>query len=494
MAASRYLALDFGAESGRAILGTLEDGRITLEEIHRFPNRQVRVHGHVYWDVLYLFDELKKGLAAAANRGCHKLDGIGVDTWGVDYGLLDANGELLGHPHSYRDPRTEGMPEAACNMVPKAEIFAATGTQFMPFNTLFQLLSQARAKSPALANAKTLLFMPDLFNYLLTGKKCAEYTIASTSQMMNAKKRAWSKSLLQKLGLPANILPKIMAPGTLVGPLLPQILQETGLAPVNVYAPGGHDTACAVAAVPATEGGNWAYLSSGTWSLLGVELDEPDVSPAALANGFTNEGGVGGKIRFLRNCTGLWLLQQTRRHWQQQGDELSYAEIAKLAVKAEDSAFQSIVDADDPAFRNPADMPAAIVDYCRRTGQTPPKTKGEFARCILESLAFKYRVIINKINAMREEPVERLHIVGGGSQNELLCQLAADACGIPVVAGPVEATALGNVLMQALAAGKVKNLAEARRIVAKSVLVRHYEPKNPEEWDLAWRGVKPLFG
>ena len=494
MATSRYLALDFGAESGRAILGTLEDGRISLEEIHRFPNRQVRVHGHVYWDVLYLFDELKKGLAAAANKGCKKLDGIGVDTWGVDYGLIDANGELLGNPHTYRDPRTEGMLEAAYKTVPKAEIFAATGTQFMAFNTLFQLLSQAKAKSPALENAKTLLFMPDLFNYLLTGKKCAEYTIASTSQMMNAKKRTWSKTLLKKLGIPANILPKIVEPGTLVGPVLPQILAETGLAPVNVYAPGGHDTACAVAAVPAIEGGNWAYLSSGTWSLLGVELDEPDVSKTALANAFTNEGGVGGKIRFLRNCTGLWLLQRTRLRWQQQGDDVSYAEIVKMAVKAEDSAFQSIVDTDDPAFGNPIDMPAAIVDYCRRTGQTPPKTKGEFARCILESLAFKYRVIINKINSMQKEPVERLHIVGGGCQNELLCQLAADACGIPVVAGPVEATALGNVLMQAISAGKVKNLAEARKIVAKSVQTKRYEPKNPEEWDMAWRGVKQLFG
>lgn len=494
MAASRFLALDFGAESGRAILGTLENGRISLEEIHRFPNRQVRVHGHVYWDVLYLFDELKKGLAAAAARGCKKLDGIGVDTWGVDFGLLDARGELVGNPHTYRDPRTEGMLEAAFKLVPREEIFAATGNQFMTLNTLFQLLSLSKAKSPALANAKTLLFMPDLFNYLLTGKKCAEYTIASTSQMMNAKKRAWSKTLLKKLGIPAEILPEIVAPGAEVGPVLPQILEETGLEPVKVFAPGGHDTACAVAAVPATEGGNWAYLSCGTWSLIGVELDQPDVSETALANSFTNEGGVGGKIRFLRNCTGLWLLQRTRARWQQEGDELSYAEIAKLAARASDSAFQSVVDPDDPAFGNPADMPAAIADYCRRTGQTPPATKGEFARCILESLAFKYRSIIGRINEMRGEPVECLHIVGGGSQNELLCQLAADACGIPVVAGPVEATALGNVLMQAVAAGKVKNLAEARRIVAKSVETKRYEPQNPEEWDMAWRGVRQLFG
>ncbi len=493
MATSRFLALDFGAESGRAILGTLEGGRISLEEIHRFPNRQVRVHGHLYWDVLYLFDELKKGLAAAAARGCGKLDGIGVDTWGVDFGLLDAKGELIGNPHTYRDPRTEGMLEAAFKTVPREEIFEATGNQFMPLNTLFQLLSLAKSKSPALANAKTLLFMPDLFNYLLTGKKCAEYTIASTSQMMNAKKRVWSKALLKKLGIPANILPGIVEAGSVIGPVLPQILEETGLAPVKVFAPGGHDTACAVAAVPATEGGNWAYLSCGTWSLLGVELDKPEISQEALDHSFTNEGGVAGKIRFLRNCTGLWLLQRTRLRWQQEGDELSYAEIARLAEKAADSAFQSVVDPDDPAFGNPADMPAAIADYCRRTGQDVPKSKGEFARCILESLAFKYRSIIAKINSMSEEPVERLHIVGGGSQNELLCQLTADACGIPVVAGPVEATALGNLLMQAVAAGKVKDLAEARRIVAKSVGTKRYEPQNPEEWDMAWRGVKQFF-
>ncbi len=386
MRPAKFVAFDFGAESGRAILGRLDGKRISLEEIHRFPNRQINVSGHIQWDLSYLFDELKKALKSAARKGHGELLGLGVDTWGVDFGLVGKDGRVLENPYAYRDPRTEGMMDKAFQLIPREEMYVFTGIQFMPFNSVFQLLSIVESGSPLLDKTETLLFMPDLFNFLLTGQKFSEYTIASTSQLLNAQKRDWEPGIFQKLGLPVHIMAPIIQPGTSIGPLLPEISQETAISPVDVIAPACHDTASAVAAVPA-QTANWAYLSSGTWSLLGIEVDEPVINEKSLKNNFTNEGGVGGKIRFLRNTMGLWLLQRCLKDWEKKGGSHDYDELAALAFNSQE--FKSIVDPDDHTFLNPPDMPEAISEFCRRTRQPVPEKKGEFVRCIYESLALK---------------------------------------------------------------------------------------------------------
>lgn len=490
MPPAEFLAFDFGAESGRAILGVLDGSTISLREIHRFPNKQLRVSGHIHWDIDYLFAELKKGLVSAARKGYERLQGLGVDTWGVDFGLLNADGQILGNPFAYRDRRTEGMMEKAFRMMPREDIYSRTGIQFMPFNSVFQLLSLVSSESPVLDEVETLLFMPDLFNFLLTGEIHAEYTIASTSQMLNAKTRAWEPEIFEKLGLPLRIMAGIIPPGFQVGPLKPDIIQETGVAPVSVFAPACHDTASAVAAVPAqTE--KWAYLSSGTWSLLGVEVDEPIINEQSLKNNFTNEGGVGGKIRFLRNTMGLWLFQQCLKRWELQDESLGYDQLTGMALEAQ--PFRSIVDPDDHVFLNPPDMPAAIKEYCVKTGQPAPENKGEFVRCILESLALKYRFLIERIKAMSIEPVEVLHVVGGGSQNEVLNQFSADALGLPVIAGPVEATAVGNIMIQAIAKDILNGIEEGRKTVARSFPLKYYEPEDKKKWDDVYARVKKMF-
>jgi rhamnulokinase len=478
----KFLACDFGAESGRVILGTLQDSKIKIKEIHRFPNRPIVESGHIHWDVGYLFQELKNGLASAA--GHTDLLSIGIDTWGVDFGLIGRDGELLDHPFAYRDSRTDGMMEKAFERMPREKIYSYTGTQFMQLNSIYQLLSMVESKSPLLEEAETLLFMPDLFGFLLSGE-------TSTSQLLNAKTRDWEPAIFSALELRLEIMAPLQEPATLAGPLLPEIAGETGLDSVDVVIPASHDTASAVAAVPARTP-NWAYLSSGTWSLIGIEIDEPVINAESLAHNFTNEGGYGGTIRFLRNTMGLWLVQKCLDAWKQQGEALSYEALPHLAEEA--LPFKCIVDPDDSLFLNPPDMPAAILEFCKRTDQPYPATEGEMLRCIFESLALKYRFIIEKIDALRKKSVETLHIVGGGSRNRLLNQWTANATGLPIIAGPTEATAVGNILVQAIAKGELEGIEEGRRWVARSFSLEPFEPEDQDHWNEAYEGNKSIMG
>lgn len=487
---SKYLAFDFGAASGRAILGIVSRDKLELEEIHRFPNQPITIFRHMYWNILTLFDELKKGLALVAQKGHRDLAGIGVDTWGVDFGFVGKDDTLLGNPVAYRDKRTDGMMEKAFGKLARQEIYTLTGIQFLKLNTLYQLFSMVQSNSPLLGIAQNLLFMPDLFNYLMTGEKCSEYTIASTSQLLNARTKKWEQNLFSKLNLPYSIMAPIVAPGTVLGLLSKDLSDETGLSRVEVIAPACHDTAGAVAAVPA-QSDDWAYLSSGTWSLIGIEVEEPIINEESLNNNFTNEGGADHKIRFLRNTMGLWLLQQVRKTWERQGESVSYDDMISIAEKA--PPFKCIIDPDDALFLNPPDMPAAIAEYCRKNQQPIPENRGEVVRSILESLALKYRFIIEKINAMRNRPVETLHIVGGGSQNEMLNQFSANATGLPVIAGPAEATATGNILIQAMAKKELDSLQQGRELVARSFPMKRYEPQDQERWNEVYEKVKGMF-
>ncbi len=474
----RMLAFDLGAESGRAVLGLFDGGKLRLEIVHRFPNIPVRTLDTLHWDVLRLHGDILAGLRkCAADYG--GVDSVGVDTWGVDFGLLGRGGTLLGNPRHYRDPHTEGVMEAAFARMPRAELYRRTGLQFMRFNSLFQLIALQRDRSPLLDAAETLLFMPDLFHYFLTGMKVNEYTDASTSQMLDPTTRSWAFDVLRAFGLPDRLAGTLTPPGTVLGPLRPGVATECGVAPVPVVLPATHDTAAAVAAVPAGAG-SWAYISSGTWSLMGVELPAPLLSDDALAANFTNEGGVGGTVRFLKNVMGLWLVQECRRTWEREGKVYDYGELTRLAEAA--PPFVSVVDPDDASFLLPPGMPAALADFCRKHGQPAPADAGSFIRCCLESLALKYRWVLEKLEALSGKRLDVIHVVGGGCQNALLCQFTADACGRPVVAGPVEATAAGNVLTQALGLGVLGSLADARQVVRRSFDVVTYEPRNPDPW------------
>ncbi|MBI5394716.1 MAG: rhamnulokinase [Verrucomicrobia bacterium] len=483
-ATQKFLAFDLGAESGRGVLGHFDGATLKLEDIHRFPNGGVRCGGTLYWNTFRLWAELKHACALAAKQGHGDLAGIGVDTWGVDFGLLDKDGELIGPPVCYRDARNAPAMAAALRKIPRKTIYASTGLQFMQFNTLYQLHALARKKSPQLAGAATFLMMPDLFNYWFTGRKACEYSIASTSQFLNARKRTWDTALLKRLGIPARILPKIVQPGTVLGPLRKSVQAETGLGPVPVIAPGCHDTASAVAAVPA-RGRDHVYISSGTWSLMGAELDEPLINDMTAGYNFTNEGGVCRTIRFLKNIMGLWLVQECRRSWERAGEPLHYGQIMEMAMQARPLA--SIVEPDHHEFLAPADMPAAIQGFCKRTGQPVPQDKGAIARCAFESLALKYRWTLERVEECRSRKVSVIHIVGGGTQNTLLNQLTADATGRAVITGPIEATAIGNILMQAVARKAVGSLDQAREVVRNSFPVTTYEPsRDRAAWDDAY--------
>lgn len=467
-----YLAADFGGGSGRIIAGWLDNGRLAMEEIHRFANRQIRLGGHIHWDFPALFEDMKEGLRKAAAKG-YPIESIGIDTWGVDFGLIDRDGELIGNPVCYRDARTEGMTDRLFSILDPTEHYAVTGIQVMEINTLTQLLSLKG--SAQLESAAHLLFMPDLFCYFLTGNINNEYCIASTSELLDAKRRDWSMETIRALGLPEHIFGDIVMPGTVRGTVRSDIADEVGLDGVKVIAVGSHDTASAVAAVPAMEGdGAVAFLSSGTWSLLGIELAEPILTEEARQAQFTNEGGVGGRIRFLQNITGLWILQRLMAEWKARGEEQAFAQLLPEADKA---GIDTTIAVDDATFMNPPSMEKAISDYCRRTSQRAPQTKAEYVHCLFRSLAAKYREAIEGVNDLLPEKPKRLHIIGGGSQNDLLNQFTADALGIPVWAGPVEATAMGNIMVQAMAAGEVANLAEIRRIVRQSVSPKIFEPK-----------------
>ena len=472
MSKNVYLAADFGGGSGRVIAGWLDQGRIVMEEVHRFGNRQVRLGDHVYWDFPALFEDMKAGLKKAAAKG-YNVKSIGIDTWGVDFGLIDRDGQLLGNPVCYRDARTAGIPEQVAKIIDPTSHYATTGIQVMEINTLSQLYSMKG--SAQLDAAAHLLFMPDLFSYFLTGTINNEYCIASTSELLDAQKRDWSWDTIEALGLPKHIFGPIVMPGTVRGKLRADIAEETGLGEVEVVAVGSHDTASAVAAVPAEEDGSLvAFLSSGTWSLLGVELAEPVLTEEARLAEFTNEGGVEGRIRFLQNITGLWILQRLMSEWKEQGEEQTFGELLPAAERAE---ITSLIPVADAAFMNPASMEQAICDYCEKTQQPVPTSKAEMTRCVLQSLAKKYQEAIAGANPLLPAPISKLHIIGGGSQNALLNQLTADALGVPVWAGPVEATAMGNILVQAQAAGEVKDIADLRSVVRNSVKPNIFEPK-----------------
>lgn len=479
MSAKRtFLAIDLGAESGRGILGHFDGSRLTLEEANRFPNGGIKTLDSLHWDVLRLYAHMLDSLRAAGAKSS-ELSGVGVDTWGVDFALLGRDGVLLGNPRHYRDPHTEAFPEAAFAVVPREEIFRQTGIQFMRFNSLYQLLALKQAGSAVLDVAKHLLMIPDLFHYWFTGIKVNELTDSSTSQMLDPQTRTWATSLVSAFGLNTNLLGSIVEPGTVLGPLRASIAQDTGLSPIPVIATATHDTAAAFAAVPAT-GSGWAIISSGTWSLMGVEISTPRTGPESLAANFTNELGFGGTVRFLKNVMGLWLVQECRRALEKAGTSLTYEQLMREAASA--LPFGSIVDPDDSSFILPANMPQALADFCRRTGQALPNGIGATVRCALESLALRYRWVLNKLEELTGQSLKVIHIVGGGCQNELLCQLTADCCGRPVVAGPVEATAAGNVLVQAVGSRLIGSLAEGREVIRRSFGVKTYEPRADERW------------
>jgi rhamnulokinase len=477
-ASKKILAFDLGAESGRGVLGLFDGQRLGLEVVHRFPNGGVRTLDTMHWDVLRLYGEMLTTLRkCAAEHG--GIDCLGVDTWGVDFAVLGRGNTLLGNPRHYRDPHTETVMETAFARVPRLEIFRQTGIQFMRFNTLYQLLALQRDRSPLLELAEHLLFMPDLFHFFFTGVKVNELTDASTSQFYDPTARNWAFDLLRQFGLPAKILGTLVPPGRALGPLRPAVVTETGISPVPVIAPASHDTAAAVAAVPA-QGQSWAYISSGTWSLMGVELPAPLINERVLDINFTNEGGVDGTTRFLKNIMGLWLVQECRRAWERAGKSYGYDELARLADAA--PPFVSLVNPDDASFMLPPNMPAALADFCRRTGQPAPSEPGAVVRCALESLALRYRWVLERLEELHERRFEVIHVVGGGCQNTLLCQLTADACNRTVLAGPVEATAVGNVLTQAIGLGVIGSLGEAREVVRRSFEVQTYTPREPEKW------------
>jgi rhamnulokinase len=482
-----YLAIDLGAESGRAMLGCFDGERLSLEEVHRFPNPGIRILGSLHWDVLRLFEEMKDGLRQAASR---KPVSLGVDTWGVDFALLDRTGALLGNPYHYRDSRTNGALARALEIVPRNEIFDDTGLQFMEINTLFQLFSMKG--SPALDSAATFLMMPDLFHYWFTGRCACERTDATTTQFFDPQKNAWATALLARLGLPTGIFPEIVPPGTVLGALDGGVARECGLEGTSVVAPASHDTGSAVAAVPAS-GDDWAFLSSGTWSLLGVEVAQPYVTRAVLERNFTNEGGVGGTTRLLKNICGMWLLEECRREWARDGIDVTYEKL--LTDAGQQPAFRSLLEVNDPVFVAPGGMPARIAEYCRRTGQPAPETPGAFVRAIFESLALAYRRVLGELEAITGRRVRTLHVVGGGSRNEIVCQYAADAAGVEVVAGPVEATSLGNLLVQAMASGRISGVAEGRELIRRSFQPRTYQPGGDgPNWAQAAARLETILG
>jgi rhamnulokinase len=479
-------AIDLGASSGRVMLARFDGDRLTLEGAHRFHNGPVHVLDHLHWDMLRLFDEIKTGLGVAQQRA--PLSSLGLDTWGVDFALLDRDDRLVCNPFHYRDPRTNGMMEAAFELVNRDEIFQRTGLQFMQLNSLFQLFSMRG--SAALETARTFLMVPDLLNFWMTGRRANEYSDATTTQFYNPRSGEYDLELLSRLDLPTDIYPEIIPPGTVLGPLSPAIAGETGLGGIPVIAPACHDTGSAVAATPIANP-RAAYVSSGTWSLVGVEVEEPVITPQSLAYNFTNEGGVYGTIRLLKNVAGMWLAQECKRIWTAQGQDYSWAEMTQVAAGA--APFGPLVDPDHPDFLNPADMPDAIRANCSRTGQPEPGTHAAMLRCIFESLALKYHWVVACLGEMLGYDLEVIHIIGGGSQNELLCQLTADATGVPVVAGPVEATAIGNALVQAISLGYLGSLEEGRALVARSFPLKTYQPQAAEGWDGAYERFRSLM-
>jgi len=482
----RYIAVDLGAESGRVMLGSISREKLALEEVYRFNNVPLEENPSLRWDFNRQICEVEAGIAKAVKRADGPIAGIGVDSWGVDFGLIDANKRLIENPYHYRDRRTNGMMERAYELLPKREVYENTGLQFLQFNTIYQLLAMRLANSEALAKAKNLIFMADLVSYHLCGQVYGEYTLASTSQLMDMRTGQWSKLIFDKLSLPIKIMPAIVKPGTVVGQLTAKFAKKIGCDPIPVIAVASHDTASAVAAVPADDN-NWAYLSSGTWSLCGVEVPKPIIDDRTFKYSFTNEGGVENTIRLLKNIMGLWLLQECRRQWQKDGVDLSYAELTEMAQNAE--PFSAYIDPDYGEFLSPGDMPKKINNYLAQTGHKTIKDKGQMIRVILVSLAFKYRWAVQRIEDITGKTIDCLHIVGGGIQNELLCQFTANAVAKRVSAGPAEATAAGNILLQAKATGQINTLAQARKIVRNSFALKEYQPQDVPLWEEQYKQI-----
>jgi rhamnulokinase len=478
-----FLAFDLGAESGRGMLGQFDGERIQLSEVHRFPNGPVYLPDGMHWDALRLWTEIRHSMELITREHGGGLAGIGLDTWGVDFGLLDRDGALVSNPYHYRDSRTDGMMDEAFRRVPREEIFERTGIQFMALNSLFQLQSMVVNRSPALDIAETFLTMPDLFNYWLTGRKVSEFSIATTTQCYDPRQEDWSRSMLDRLGIPTHIFPEIVPSGTVLGHLAPAVAQDVGLGNVSVVAPACHDTGSAVAAVPA-KGPGFAWISSGTWSIIGAELKEPVINEQSLTFNLTNEGGAGGTFRFCKNVMGLWLLQECRRTWAREGEEFSWDELTQMGADAD--PFQAVVDPDYGGFLRPGDMPDRIRAYCEMTDQPVPQSKGAVIRCALESIALKYRWVLERVEEMLGYRLEPLHIVGGGTQNRLLSQFTADATGREVITGPIEATATGNIIVQAMALGHLASLEEGREVVRNSFEVISFEPVSQPAWDEAY--------
>ena len=482
MPGSSFLAIDLGAESGRAILGRIGE-QLTLEEIHRFSNGPVRVGDHIYWDVLRLWTEIKNGLRIAAESERGSLAGLGLDTWGVDYSLLDASDQLIGNPFHYRDARTDGIVEVAFQIAPREEIYHQTGIQFMQINTLFQLLAMRQANDPALQIARAFLMIPDLFNFWLTGRKANEFTISTTTQCYNPREKRWASELLTALDIPEQIFQQIIQPGAVLENLLASVAEEASSERIPVIAVGSHDTASAVAAVPA-EGSDFIYISSGTWSLMGIESEQPIINGNSLKYNLTNEGGVCNTIRFLKNIMGMWLLQESRRQWAKTRQSYTYDELTDLAEGA--PARKSFIFVDDHRFLAPGNMVERIQMFCRETDQPVPQTHAEVVRCILESLALEYRWETEKLRELSGKTLPVIHIIGGGSRNRLLNQCTADATGCDVIAGPVEATAIGNILLQAIALGHISSLEEGRALVRRSFDVTSFQPQDRSGWEEAY--------
>ena len=474
------LAFDFGASSGRAILCDYDGDKLSLREVHRFSNDPVEIGGTFYWDVLRLFHEIKQGILKAKAAG--GFESVGIDTWGVDFGLLDEKGRLLQNPVHYRDARTRGTIERSAAYIPSDRLYALSGIQFMEFNTVFQLLSLKENDPALLERAHALLFMPDLLSYFLTGKKVSEYSIATTSAMVDLATNDWSDEILGAFGYPRRLFQKIVKPGTVIGTLTKKLAEELGVPEVPVIAVCGHDTQSAVTAVP-TDEKSFAFISSGTWSLFGTELDSPATGERSRACNFTNEGGFDFSTAFLKNICGLWLIQESRRQWRREGREFSFAELEAAALAAE--PFRSFIDPDAPDFVQPGDLPGRIRAFCERTGQPAPRSEGETVRCIYESLALKYRDVFAQMRYCTGKTFSRLHIVGGGSQDATLNRMAAEACGVPVIAGPTEATVLGNVAVQLISRGALRGVDDARAAIARSFSLTRFDPQDTGAWDAA---------
>lgn len=485
----RVLAFDFGASSGRAMLSEYNGKTISIQEIHRFSNDPVQLNGVLYWDFPRQMHEIKQGILKAANSG--GFDCIGIDTWGVDFGLLDKRGDLLQNPVHYRDTRNAGYMEKVFTTIPREELYRITGIQFMDINTICQLLYLKEQRPELLERAETMLFMPDLMAYMLTGEKHTEYSIASTSQLLNAEKRDWAFDVIERLGLPRRLFAPLVPPGTKVGKLSEEICRELGVPVVDIIAVGGHDTASAVVAVPAVAQ-DFAYISCGTWSLFGTELDGPETGEKAARYNITNEGGYGGSIRFLKNIIGLWLIQESRRQWMREGAEYSYAQLEKEALATE--PFRCFIDPDHPSFVPPGDLPGRVREFCRGTGQYVPETVGEIMRCIYESIALKYCHTFEMLKDAAEREYEVIHMVGGGTKDNLLCRMTSSSCGVPVVAGPVEATVLGNVAVQLISLGELLDLQEARHVIAASQELVTYQPTDTGAWSDAYKDFVKAVG